>query len=167
MDMKQAFLSIFILLLAACGSEIPEHIDLKWHYENSIDVARFKVVQTIPVVLGGSQCDAIVWELESVETFKGKLKQGDKIRVWGPNDPTYWALGKDRIMFLDYYQGQGYDSCSSHLFSNFKQVTWGGCEISTKDKTENVLFHTMINSEQRGDDIPVASETVFNILRSY
>ncbi|WP_105198916.1 hypothetical protein [Pseudoalteromonas sp. T1lg10] len=165
--MNRVFSISIIFLLIGCASGIPKDTNLEWQYNHSTDVAHFNVLRTLPMEIEAEKCNFIVWELEAIQTFKGNLLPGDKIQVWGPNDPEYWQVGGERLMFLRMYEGNGYNSCSTHLFRSYKQVHWSCCEITEKDGAAEVQFETMLNSEQRGPDIPVDANKVFEALRSY
>lgn len=160
------FLLILVLSVSACAEKIPADVDLKWQYNHSTDVGRFKIVRTLPMPIEKGECGFILWELETKEKFKGALRVGDLIQVWGPNDSSYWEHG-ERLMFIREYEDNGYNDCSAYLFANYKQVHWSCCEITGLNDSSEVQFETMINSEERGPDIPVAASTVYKHLRSY
>ena len=165
--MKYLPIIFLIYALVACNNDIPEDSQLAWQYDHSTDVAQFQLLGTAPVELEGQKCNAIVWEVEAIQAFKGNLKRGEIIQVWGPNTPDYWNIGGERLMFLRMYEGEAYDSCSTRLFKDFKQVHWSCCEITGIGEDAKVLFQTMSTSEHRGPDIPVDANKVFGVLRSY
>jgi hypothetical protein len=165
--MKCVIFVLILFALSGCNTNIPEDVNLEWQYEHSTDVAHFKVINFVPIQLENQVCDSIVWELEASQVFKGSMNKGDVIQVWGPNDPNYWKVGSDRLMFLRMYDGEPYSVCSKHLFSNFKQVHWGCCEITGAGDDAQVQFGTMLNSEESGPNIPVDADIVFSRLRSY
>jgi hypothetical protein len=163
--MKIATLATALLALAP-ANEIPADADLPWQFNHSTDVAQVRVLGTHSLRVAGRTCGMIVWEVSAIQTFKGDLRSGQHIHVWGPNDPSYWQIGGERLMFLRHYDDEGYNACSSHLFAGYKQVHWGCCEIRGSGPDATVLFGTMINSEQAGPDIPVQASQVYAKLRS-
>ena len=70
-------------------------------------------------------------------------------------------------MFLRMYDGEPQNACSKHLFSHFKQVHWGCCEITGAGEDAQVLFGTILNSEEAGPNIAVDADVVFKQLRFY
>ena len=164
--MKHIILSILVILLSACGQGIPDEEDIKARYNYSSDVGHFKILHTLPMELKGHQCHFILWELEAIQLFKGSMKPKEIIRIWGPNQADYWQAGSERIMFIGHYKGESYDACSEHMFTTYK-VADSCCEITGSGKNQEVHFITMVNSEERGPDISVNSQAVFQKLRSY
>jgi hypothetical protein len=154
-------------VLTGCSSGIPADADLRWQYDHSTDVGRFLVVNVTPLGLPNQTCELIVWDLNTLESFKGPLTGGQMVQVWGPSDPKQWRIGEERLMFLRQYDGNSYDDCSKRLFEGYKQVHWSCCEIKGSGGDATVLFESMLNSEARGPDIPVDAAVVFAELRSF
>jgi len=164
--MKVVLFFLVPFFLIACSTNIPSSARLNWQYNHSTDVAHFKVNRSIPHKVKGKTC-GIVWELETVEVFKGSLKPGDYIQVWGPSDPQTWSGESEELMFLRKYDGQGTSECSKHLFKNYKMIHWGCCRITQKNGQQEVIFFRLKNSNEVGEYIPVDSSKVFDKLRSY
>lgn len=162
--MSPALLAIAILA-AAVSSEIPEEQNLGWQVNHSTDVAEVKIVGHRSLNLSGLSCGMTVWMVEIGQSFKGAFLPGQQVEVWGPDATDTWPLGSTQLMFMRWYDGESYNECSSHLFSNYRQVHWSCCEIQGIGPDAVVLFETMINSEEAGPDIPVLASKVYEALR--
>lgn len=103
---------------------------------------------------------------EAIQLFKGNMQPKEVIQIWGPNQPDYWQVGSEHLMFVGQYSGESYDACSKHMFTTYKAAD-SCCEITGSDNNQEVHFITMANSEERGPDITVNASTVYKELRSY
>ena len=145
-------------------NEIPDQKNLEWQVRHSSNVIRVQILRTVPIELHGQDC-GIVWEVKTIQSFKGRAEPGKVMRVWGPNDVNYWQVGSDRLMFLRKYDGERHSACTRHIFSKFLQVHWSCCGIDGDGDNAQVMFETLLSSESRGPDIPVPATTVFQFLR--
>ncbi|MFD2168290.1 hypothetical protein ACFSJY_18680 [Thalassotalea euphylliae] len=169
--MRLAFALISIFLLSSCSGEAEKYLDFKNAFKFSDDVGHFKFIETIDWEVNGKQCNWPIRKYEVIESFKGSLKAGDTIELHGDVD-SYKNMEKERILFIRKTTREdtfSTEECDIKMFTDFKGISLSCCtvEIDAKTNKKMVLFFEMINSEQRGPDIPVALESVYETLRKY
>ena len=151
-------------LTATAANPIPADANLSWQFTHSTDVAQVEVVRAATEKARG--CEMVVWDVKPLRIFKGTLRAGEITRVWGPDDPSEWPAGSERLMFLRHFEGKAYDTCSARVFARYRQVHWGCCDIRGAGDDAQVLFGTLIDSEQEGPAIPVQAGTVYAALQA-
>ena len=164
----KSYLSVILLLcLMSCGEEVDLQL-LQGQSKGSTDSGHFEFIKYVSFEVDGKACKQQVRQYRAIKVFNGSLKPGDTIEAWGNVDSRQNMEG-ERILLMKNYRPSPeteYDECKKYMFSKYKSIHNWCCGIETDKKTGNkmVLFYKMLNSEQRGPDIPVKIETVYNAL---
>jgi hypothetical protein len=165
--MKSHLPLLLVMFLVSCGDEVDFQI-LKAQSKGSSDSGHFEFVKYVSFEVDGQKCADKVRQYKAIKVFSGNLKPGDTIEAWGNVDSIDNMEG-ERILLMKNYSPSPeveYDKCTMHMFKNYRAIHSWCCGINTDNKTGNkfVLFYKMINSEQRGPDIPVKLEKVYQAL---
>ena len=169
--MKLGVIFTIILLITGCSEKAEEYVDFKMAFKYSTDVGHFKFIKEIDWKVNGKQCTYPVRRYEVIKSFKGGLKSGEFIDLHGDVD-SYENMEKERILFITKTTSEdtfSTDECDIQMFNQFKSISMSCCLVIPNELGNNkaVIFYEMLNSEQRGPDIPLPMESVYKTLTKY